>query len=137
MGDNGGNSWGVSYSVISFFERAVQGHARVRAVERRDDIFFVIRRKDRLSAVRALVVDEYTLGVAAILKAKAEFPDLDCVVTGSNWNAYTQEAQAYGDRAGIGVYVVGEFLGALWRPNVVGYRKNDDRGKPIYHYRSA
>jgi hypothetical protein len=137
VGENGNNSWDVSYSVISFFEGVLRGHARVRSVERRDDIYFVIGRKAELSTVRVLLVDEYTLGLAAVLKAIREFPKLDCVVTASNWNGYTQEARSYGDKAGIGVYVGREFLGALWRANVVGYTMKDARGKPIHQYRSA
>jgi hypothetical protein len=131
------NSWDVSYSQIQFFENALNGHDSVRNVVRTKDILFTIERKKDLPTVRALLVNEYTLGLAAVLRAQREFPELNCVVTGANWNAYTAEAKDYGKQARIGVYVIGEFFGALWRADVAGYVKKDSHGNPIYRYRSA
>lgn len=128
------NSWGVSFSTISFLERALSNHKRVRSFERSDDIFFTLDRGD-LTPVRALLVDEYTLGLAALMKARNEFPEFDCIVTGGNWNAYTREAKEFGEQSGIGVFIITEFLGALWRDNVQEYVEKDEDGDPVYHYR--
>ena len=131
------NDWGVSFGAIRFFEDALSNHNHVQSFERTKDIFFKISRKGKLSTVKALLVNEYTLGLAALLRARREFPELDCVVTCANWNAYTPDAKQYGVQNQIGVFVVGEFLGALWKSVPYKYVKKDEKGRPIYHYRSS
>jgi hypothetical protein len=106
------NSWNVSYATIKFFERALNGHEKVIAFERLDDIRFVIQHASGKS-LDVLVVNEYGLGLAAVLRAKAEFPSIDYVVTGGNWNGYTWEAREYGLKNKIGIFKAGEFFGAL------------------------
>jgi len=129
------NSWGVSYSIISFFGRALEGHDKVRSFERRNDIHFVIEHaKGR--TLNVLLLDEYCLGLATVLRAKADFPDVDYVVTGGNWNGYTPEAKEYGRKNGIGIFNTGEFFGALNWSHPKRYYRKDRNGKPIYAYKN-
>jgi hypothetical protein len=130
------NRWGVSYSIISFLERALRGHDKVASFERRNDIHFVVEHVNG-TTLNVLLVDEYSLGLAAVLRAKAEFPEVDYVVTGGNWNGYTPEAKEYGRNNGIGIFNTGEFLGALnWTHPKLYYRK-DNKGNPIYAYKNS
>ncbi len=39
--------------------------------------------------LKVLLVDEYTLGLAAIHRALSAFPEMDFIVTGGIWNGYT------------------------------------------------
>lgn len=80
-------------------------------------------------------MNEYTLGLAAVMRALSEFPGLDCIVTGGEWNAYTREAKEYGLDQGIGIYVISDFLGALNLQRFHTYVKKDEKGKPINRYR--
>ena len=89
------NSWGVSYAIISFFERALSGHNKVESYKRVNDIHFVIEHVNG-TKLHVLLVNEYSIGLAAVLRAKAEFPEIEYVVTGGNWNGYTPEAKEYG-----------------------------------------
>jgi len=130
------NFWGVSYSSISFFEKALSGHKKVESFKRLKDICFVIVRTDG-TIIRVLLVDEYTLGLAAVLRALDEFPDIDYVVTAGNWNGYTREAKEYGTNNGIGIFNAGEFLGALWWTEPKKYHQKDEDGNPKYPYREA
>ena len=131
------NNWGTPYSSIQFFERALKNHQRVNSYDGSDDIFFTIERTEGLSTVTALLVDVYTVGLADLFRAKDEFPLMEHLVTCSNWNAYTPQAKEYGMNNGIGIFVLGEFLGALWLRDPLRYAKKDDRGNPVYHYRVA
>jgi hypothetical protein len=131
------NDWEVAYSTILFFERLLEGHKKVASFRREEDILFKITRTEGLSSVAALLVDEYSLGVAAVLRACREFPELECIVTCANWNGYTPDAKAYGEKNGIGIFVVGEFVGALWWKNPIEYVQKDERGSPIYHFKVA
>ncbi len=130
------NSWGVSYSVISFFERALKGHSKVSSFTQIDDIFFIINDTSG-RILKVLLLNDYSLGLAALLRAKAEFPDLDYIVTGGNWNGYTPEAKEYGQRNSIGIFNVGEFFGALFWTNPKLYHRKDEDGNPVYSFKGS
>jgi hypothetical protein len=130
------NDWGVSYSAISFLERALSNHAKVRSFQRSKDIVFDVELKSG-SSLRAVLVNEYSLGLAAIHRAQQEFPRVEYIVTCANWNGYTREAKEYGARNDLGIFVVGEFLGALHWTHPKKYVQKDKDGNPIYHYKSA
>lgn len=129
------NSWNVSYTIISFFERALNGHDKVVSIERSRDIHFTIQ-DIRGRVLRVLLVNEYSLGLAAVLRARTEFPDIEYVVTGGNWNGYTPEAKEYGRANSIGIFNVGEFFGALNWTDPKKYTQKDSDGNPIYNYKS-
>lgn len=131
------NSWGVSFSTISFFERALKGHSKVAAVTRTRDIVFRIERVYPLSTVTALLVDEYALGLAAVLRAREEFPEADCIVTGSGWNGYTSEAKQFGNENKVGIFIINEFLGALNLNIPQKYVKKDEHGDAVYAIKDA
>ena len=129
------NEWGVSYSIIKFFEHVLLGHDKVNTFERRDDIHFIIEHSNG-TTLHVLLVDEYSLGLAAVLRARAEFPEIDYVVTGGNWNGYTPEAKEYGWKNELGIFNISEFLGALNWTNPKEYYRKDDEGNPVYSYKN-
>ena len=130
------NDWNVSYSSISFVERALRSHSKVAHFERSQDIVFEITHINGRE-LKMVLVDEYTLGVAAVHRALSQFPGTEYVVTCANWNAYTREAKDFGRENDIGIFVIGEFFGALhWREPKEYVRKDKD-GNPVYHYRAA
>jgi hypothetical protein len=130
------NDWNVSYSAISFLERALQGHKKVKSFERTQDIVFNIELNTG-SHIKAVLVNEYSLGLAAVHKALQEFPGVEYIVTCANWNGYTHQAKTYGEENDLGIFVVGEFLGALHWTNPKKYVQKDKDGNPIYYYKSA
>lgn len=130
------NNWGVPYTMIQFFAQALYGHSKVASYERINDIQFVITHING-DILNVLLLNEYSLGLAAVLRAKSEFPDIDYVVTGGNWNGYTPEAKEYGWRNSIGVFNVGEFFGALNWSEPKKYHRKDKDGNPIYSYKSS
>jgi hypothetical protein len=129
------NSWGVSYSNISFVERALDSHSKVADFKRLHDIVFEIDLIDGRT-ISMVLVNEYTLGLAAIHRALSEFPDVEYVVTCANWNGYTRAAKKFGRENGIGVFVIGEFFGALHWADPKKYVQKDKDGNPIDYYRS-
>lgn len=131
------NNWDVSYSHITFLERALGRHQRVESFERKRDIIFHIERRDTLPEVVAVLINRYTISLADVINVMSEFPEATCIVTAGDWNRYTQEAKEYGLDNGIGIFNTSEFFGALWSRNVETYAKKDQNGNPTYAYRSA
>lgn len=121
------NNWGVPFSTICFFERALNTHRRVINVSRERDIFFRVKRDDR-SNLNILLLNEYRFGIASLMRALAEFSDAQYIVIGGEWNEYTEEAMNYAKDNNIGIYNFSEFLGALNYNNIpLQYIKKDDR----------
>lgn len=131
------NTWGVPFSTISFFEQALKSHKAVKSVTRQKDILFTIERSNGLSNCNGLLVNNYVLGLADIFRATAEFPELNSIITGGNWNGYTTEAKQYGLDNQIGIFIISEFFGALWIEESYKYAKKDKEGNPIYSYKTA
>jgi hypothetical protein len=128
------NDWGVSHSVVRFFCSALEGHDKVASYTRTKDIFFSILLTNG-KRIHVLLVNEYVLGMAAVLRARSEFPEAEYIVTGGNWNGYTPEAKDYGRKNSIGIFNIGEFFGALhWRDPKKYYQKDGD-GNPVYSYK--
>jgi hypothetical protein len=130
------NEWDVSYSTISFVERALETHSKVASFRRSQDIVFDIELTNG-NAIKMLLVNEYTLGIAAINRALNEFPGIEYVVTCANWNGYTRKAKEFGCENNLGIFVISEFLGALNWTDPKKYYQKDENGKPVYYFRSA
>ena len=62
--------------------------------------------------LKVLLVDEYTLGLAAIHRALSEFPEMDFIVTGGNWNGCTKEPKDFGQQHSLVFFNIEEVLGA-------------------------
>jgi hypothetical protein len=131
------DDWHVTRKTIEFFEEALIGHSRVASFTRDREIVFHIERTERRTDIVAVLVNLYTVGLADVFAICKQFPDVDCIVTGSNWNSYTKEAKDHGLKNKIGVFNTSEFFGALRWSKAYKYVKKDDQGRPIQSYRSA
>jgi hypothetical protein len=131
------NNWNITGSQIDFVERALRTHKKVKSFERERDILFAVERKNSLPKVTFLLVDRYTVSLSDVIAAMDEFPTATCIVAAGNWCGYTKEAKGYGLSNGIGVFNIGEFLGALWQKDPRQYASKDADGLPTYAYRST
>ncbi len=131
------NNWDITFSHISFLEKALGRHKCVADYERSSDIMFTIERTERRPPLVAVLIERYTVSLADVLAVMGEFPSVQGIVTAGDWNRYTREAKEYGLAHSVGVFNITEFLGALWRTDFVGYVKKDEQGRPIYLYRAS
>ena len=128
------NSKAPSWKSVRFFRDAITAHDEVTSVTDRGESVYVLNRKKHPSVV-VFMTDVYTVGMADLVDAKARIPDLNCIVTISNWNGYTRDAKEYGVQQKIGIFLFSELMGALNRSDYWAYVKHDKDGKPRYHYR--
>jgi hypothetical protein len=122
-----------SSTSVQFFKQAIGKHTAVESVSERGSNVFVIDRKVHPSVVVCLT-DIYTVGIADVIEAMDEIPGLNCIVTISNWNGYTQAAKEHGVENQVGVFVFAELMGALNRNDLYSYVQRDKDGNPVYHY---
>jgi hypothetical protein len=130
------NNWNVSYSTIAFLAQALTADPKVASFKRKKDINFHIKLTSG-AEINALLVDEYVLGLAAVRRALNEFPGVEYIVTGGNWNGYTPDAKKFGQENEIGIFNLGEFLSALRSRDPKNYRRVDDKGKPVYAFKET
>jgi hypothetical protein len=128
------NSGIPSWKSVQFFENAIATHTAVESLQNRGKNEFVINRKIHTPVV-VYLTDVYTVGIADVIDAMTRIPDLNCVVTISNWNGYTQSAKDHGIQNHIGVFLFAELMGALNQDDIWTYVKHDNDGKPVYHCR--
>jgi hypothetical protein len=83
-----------------------------------------------------LLVECYVIGLAAVIRAKSEFPELTCIVANGAWCGYTREAKEYGKQQGVGVFIVSDLSGVLFcKKDPNDYVAKDAVGTPRYAYR--
>jgi hypothetical protein len=133
---NGSNEWDVGYSRITFLERVLYDHENVISFNRTRDILFEVERKQG-DSLWILCLDEYTFGLSAFNRVVSEFPNVNMISVGGNWNGYTPEAKIHSLNRKIGLYNSAEINGGLWRDDYWNYAKKDEDGNPVYEFKSA
>jgi hypothetical protein len=123
--NNGSNSWGVSFSYITWFERLLETHGNVNNITRHDDIVFEIDRKEQSDHLTILSCNEYVMGFTLVQKAIADFGNLDIIHIGGYWNTYTDDAKDFCLDRHTGLYTSSEMTGALWKHEFWDYEKPD------------
>lgn len=126
------NNWNVPYSSIVWFFNVLKTHTKVLNVVREQDILFTIT-DDEDRTYEILLLNEYRMGSAAVLKAIEEFGNIDFIVFGGNWNAATSEAYKVAKEAGIALFDYSGIMGALNLKDPKGYKQNEkekDSDKP-------
>ena len=127
--NNGQNSWNVAFRRITWLQYALATHENIECVSRHDDIVFDVTRKERANLV-LLCLDEYSFGIAAARRVFLEFPEVNFVSVGGNWNGYTLEAKDACLKRNIGLYNSTELTGAIWKNEFWSYYKKDKKGNP-------
>lgn len=133
---NGSNLWGVSYSRIAWTEHAIKCHQNVIGVTRHDDIILDIER-DKGCPITLICLDEYVLGESGVHRVFMEFPSVNLIFVGGNWNGYTPEAKELCLSRRVGLFNSSELTGALWKDDFWNYHRRDDEGNPTYPYKGT
>lgn len=85
------DAWKPRKESLEFFERVLNGHSKVLRFSKRDSQVFDVERREDLGSLVVLLTDLYTVGLADVIQAQDMMAGLNCIVTVSNWNGYTQE----------------------------------------------
>ena len=112
---NGHNNWDVSYSYITFLEKLLNGHRNISSVVRTDDILFHVKRVKQEDTLKILCLDEYSMSIAAVIRAMDEFPGVSIISVGGNWNKYTHSAKRHCIESRVGLVNSKEINQALFR----------------------
>ncbi len=132
--NNGQNNYGVSFSIISWLERALETHRNLLSVRRYDDLIFEVQRLKQGDILTIFCANEYACGITFVHTVLQDYPQCNCISVGGGWNGYTQEAKNYCLKSKIGLFVSEELLGALWKKDYWSYVSSEKQ--PEYFFRN-
>ncbi len=98
---------------IEFFEKAISGHDKVSRLRQAGKQAYEIERTEDLPPVRVWLCNVYRVSAADVVEIHAEDPEVDAIVTISNWNGVTAEGKEAGRELDTGVFVFKHLMGAL------------------------
>lgn len=131
------NNHNVSYSIIRYFiDTILDTHKKVFLHTRERDILFKITLTDN-TELKVVLINEYCITCSKIHELIKEFGKMDIIVTGGAWNGYSKEAKYLGYDLNIGIFNISEFRGCLFFKKWINYSQKDEKGKPIYAYKTA
>lgn len=120
---------------IAFFERAISDHHITEHLEKLDEYLYRIYRYQK-TTFDVLVTNHYILGLADYYELIDEYPNIQGIVTISNWNDYTHQAKVAAREYHVGIFVMKELLGALNWDEPYKYVKKDDKGNDLFYGRN-
>lgn len=101
---------------ITFFEKGINTHKMVSSVNKTQEQRYEIKRATK-SDLKVYLTNLYVVGIADVHEIMSKFPGVNCIVTISNWNSYSNEAKEFSKSQGIGLFKYSEFYGALYYDN--------------------
>jgi hypothetical protein len=131
--------WNLEPKQVQFLNDVLNTHKKVISFQALAPGVYHIERGKALSSLKVLVIDVYTVGQADVVRGMEQVPNLDCLVTLSGYNGYTEQAKTYAKEQGVALFVLKEFMGALWRDGqeFLEFVLRDDKGQPILIYRRS
>jgi hypothetical protein len=124
-----------TYTQRQFFREAVVKHDKVQALDEINTQTYRVDRTGDLGEVVVYITNLYSVGYADVIGISSSCPDVNCIVTMSNWNGYTGDAKMHASENKIGLFMFAEFMGALNFKQIWKYKKKDDRPGQTSRYK--
>lgn len=100
------------YDSIIFFKNLIANHSKVNSTVQIGKPLFKIEKLNG-NILTALLVDIYIISEAEILDLMSKYSNIDAIINISAWNSYTSSAKELAKEQTIGLFMLGEFMGAL------------------------
>jgi hypothetical protein len=104
--------WPNSYGHFDFFERTMTSHRRITSVAKEVSGLYRLTRSNG-ETIRVFICECYSFGVAEYMETLEQLGDVNAIVINSAWCGYTYDAKLQCRREHVGLFMIGEFMGAL------------------------
>jgi hypothetical protein len=98
---------------VDIFVKYLKSNPVVEDVIVESECRLIVRRKSKAD-LRVYLTNTYVLGDADVHEIFSEDPNIDAIVTMSQWNGYSESAKLNCKGRGVGLFKFGEFLGAVY-----------------------
>jgi hypothetical protein len=115
-----GFPWPSHYGHFDFFERKMEQHQKVASlVVESGGVYRLVRVGG--DTLRVFICECYAFGVAEYLETTSQLDQLNAIIINSAWCGYSPEAKRQCRDEGVGLFRIGEFMGALNRVDYWAY----------------
>lgn len=95
-----------------FFENRVRSLSVCKKISKEDTQIYRISRYEK-SDIVVFLTNIYIVGEADVYEIITEFPEVNTIVTISNWNSYSNGAKEYAKENGVALFKMPEFQRAI------------------------
>lgn len=118
--------WLSHYGHYSFFETQLKKHGKVADLTAQGDGVYELTRTQG-DTLRVFICECYAFGVAEYMETVEKLGHVDVVIINSAWCGYTPDAKLYCRESNVGLFKIGEFMGALHREDYWGFLTDDEK----------
>jgi hypothetical protein len=104
--------WPNSYGHYNYFEEQMKWHNKVSSLSKNGDGTYNLKRTQG-DTLRVFICECYAFGIAEYMETFQKLGKLDAVIINSAWCGYSYQAKEHCRKAQVGLFKVGEFMGAL------------------------
>lgn len=112
--------WPSYYGHYRYFEEKMDRHGKVTSLKVEGNGVYQVTRTqgDRL---RVFICECYAFGIAEYIETVEQLGRLDAVIINSAWCGYSPDAKRHCRDGNVGLFRIGEFMGALHRADYWAY----------------
>lgn len=96
-----------------FFEKRIKSYAFCTEVKKCDTQVYKILRQNKTTLV-VFLTNIYIVGEAAVYEIISNYPQINTIITISNWNSYSASAKQFAKENGVALFKMDEFQGAIY-----------------------
>ena len=112
--------WPSHYGHYRYFEGQMERHGKVASLAEEGSGIYQLTRAQG-DTLRVFICECYAFGVAEYLDATEQLGRLDVVIINSVWCGYSPDAKRHCRDGNVGLFNIGEFMGALHRHDYWAY----------------
>lgn len=106
--------WPSHYGHFNYFETQMRSHGRVAELTAQGGGVYELTRTQG-DTLRVFICECYAFGVAEYMETVENIGEVDVVIINSAWCGYTPDAKFHCRESNVGLFKIGEFMGALHR----------------------
>jgi len=104
--------WPSHYGHFNYFEAQMKKHGRVADLTAQGGGVYDLTRTQG-DTLRVFICECYAFGVAEYMETVEKLCDINIVIISSAWCVYTPDAKLHCRESNVGLFKIGEFMGAL------------------------
>lgn len=118
--------WPSHYGHYNYFESQMKKHGKVASLTAEVGGVYSLTRTQG-DTLRVFICECYAFGVAEYMETVERLGDMDVVIINSAWCGYTPDAKFYCRESNVGLFKIGEFMGALNRDDYWRYLTDGEK----------
>lgn len=118
--------WPSHYGHYIYFEAQMKKHGKVASLTAQGGGVYDLTRTHG-DTLRVFICECYAFGVAEYMETVERLGNMDVVIINSAWCGYTPDAKFHCQESNVGLFKVGEFMGALHRDDYWSYLTDDEK----------